>query len=526
MAESDGRPLPRELVSKIKAFLRARGVRGYIVGGCVRDSLLGRACGDVDIAVDGPALELAREFATSEGGSFVPLDEVHAIARVVLSPGGEVVDFSSLRGDIEGDIAERDFTIDAMALSLDDMPSGPDAFPVIDPLAGHVDLREKRIRAVSDSIFEDDPGRLLRAVRLAAEYGFTIDHDTEGLIQRHAPLAGRVAGERTREELVRLLGLSRGATAVFDLDRLGLLEALLPELTAARGVQQPPEHHWDVFNHSLRTVEAVEALIERWEMGGGGGEPRAQRQEVGGGRWSPPTSHVSHLASDISPLTSHQVLAEAPWSDILAAHFGQTVGVTPRRALVKLAALLHDVAKPQTRSVEPTGRIRFLGHGQQGAGVAVAVLERWRFSNREIKLVETMVLHHLRPTQMAQGDELPSQHAIYRYFRDVGDAAVDTLFLSLADHWASRGPTLTLEGWAAHVSVVKYLLAEHFKQEQVSRPLKLVDGHDLMAAFGLKPGPALGRLLEALTEAQATGEIATRGEALAWVKRQLQIGGG
>ena len=482
---------PLELLVKVKDFLTARGVVGFVVGGYVRDSLMGHPSADIDIAIDAPAMEIAQAFALAVGGRFIGLDEANAIARVVMLPGHEVVDFSSIRGNIENDLMCRDFTIDAMAINLDSMFLDSTKSLIIDPWSGRQDLEKRLVRAVTNHIFKDDQARLLRAVRLAAEYGFTIESGTEELIKASCHLVSQVAGERVRDELTQLLTLPQTSAKLAYMDRLGLLLALLPEMAATKGSVQPPEHFWDVFEHSLKTVEAIENIIE-----------------------GAPTAHLS-------PPTLQTVLSQVPWSEMLAQHFNQMVGTTPRKALLKLASLLHDIAKPRMRSVEPTGRIRFLGHGQEGAKMVVEIMERWRFSNREIKLVEAMVLHHLRPAQMSQGTEMPSRRATYRYFRDVEEAAIDTLFLSLADHWATRGPKLIPEGWTAHTNIVKYILEEHFKDGSTTRPSKLLDGNDIITIFGIKPGPALGSLLESLKEAQGAGEVTNKDEALDWVKQHL-----
>jgi len=191
-----------------------------------------------------------------------------------------------------------------------------------------------------------------------------------------------------------------------------------------------------------------------------------------------------------------------------------------RRLLLKLAALLHDIAKPQTKAIDESGRMRFLGHAQEGAAIAVNILERLRFSSKEVKLVEAMVRHHLRPVQMSH-NELPSRRAIYRYFRDTGEAGIDILFLSLADHLAARGPHLNLADWQEHAKMVNYVLAQCFQEENLVVPPKLIDGHDLVNIFSMSPGPRIGEFLEAVRETQAAGEIATREEALSFVDSLL-----
>jgi poly(A) polymerase len=173
-----------------------------------------------------------------------------------------------------------------------------------------------------------------------------------------------------------------------------------------------------------------------------------------------------------------------------------------------------------TKSIDDTGRARFLGHAKQGAAMTVGILERLRFSNRETKLVESLVYQHLRPAQMANG-ELPTQRAIYRYFRDVGETGIDIIFLALADYLASRGPLASMEEWRNHCRLMDYVVAEHDKQQAKILPVKLIDGDDIMDKFDLAPGPLVGRLLTMVNEAHASREISTREEALALVQTEL-----
>jgi poly(A) polymerase len=175
-----------------------------------------------------------------------------------------------------------------------------------------------------------------------------------------------------------------------------------------------------------------------------------------------------------------------------------------------------------TKSIDNTGRARFLGHTKQGAAITANVLERLRFSNREIRLVESLVYHHLRPVQMAN-EEFPSQRAIYRYFRDTGDAGIDVLVLALADFLASRGPLVSMEDWEKHCQLINHILEEHDRQQTKVLPVKLIDGHDIMDTLGLAPGPLVGKLLAVADEAHASGELSTREEALALVRRELSI---
>jgi len=507
-------------LSKISHLLAIRRKQGYIVGGFVRDWLLKRETNDIDIAVSGGAITIARKVAKEVGGKFVLLDTVNNVARVVViedeQPRGTSqnqesrsaewhFDFSSFTGDIKSDLARRDFTINAMALELSQFVTASTAtrrnsrksatplaekrspLKLIDPFSGKEDLRDKIVRRVSEQIFEADATRLLRAVRLAAELDFTIEPETESLIHRYSQTITEVPGERVREELLRLLTPPRAAYYLRYLDKLGLLFALIPELAEGKGVEQPTVHFWDVFEHSLQTVAAIEFLIREsdWEY------------------------------------SNDAMLTTAPWSDVIDNHLSQEVSSgSNHKILIKLGGLFHDIAKPMTKSIDETGRARFLGHTKQGAAMTVNILERLRFSNREIRLVESFVYHHLRPAQMAN-EELPTQRAIYRYFRDTGEAGIDILFLALADYLASRGPLASMEEWRKHCQLINYILAEHDKQQAKILPVGLIDGHDIMDAFDLAPGPLIGKLLAMVNEAHASGELSTREEALAMVQREL-----
>jgi poly(A) polymerase len=476
----------KSLLAQLSDFLKGQDVHAYLVGGFVRDVLLGRDTTDIDIAVDVDVSEIAPRIAELLQGKFVLLDEVNKIGRIILKDW--TIDVASFIGKIEDDLARRDFTIDAMAVDLNQLTAvGSPDVSLIDPYNGRLDLDLGIIRIVTNTAFKDDPLRLLRAERLASELGFIIERKTEAEISRSAHLIVGVPGERVREELLRLLNSSRSGHVFDDIDKLGLLTALIPELSPLKGVAQPEEHHWDVFEHSINTVSAVDFILHQ-------------------GVWG---------------YQNEDVLSMVPWTESLAQYFDQPVSSgSTRRSLLKLAALLHDISKPQTKAFDENGRMRFLGHPEDGATLAESILGRLRFSTKEVKLVSSMVKYHLRPTQMSQ-DNLPTGRAIYRYFRNVGEAGIDTLYLSLADHLATRGPGLLMPQWEYHTQLVAYVLKEHFQQKKAALPAKLVDGNDLINVFGMKPGTRIGELLEEIREAQASGELITREEALVYIRNSL-----
>jgi poly(A) polymerase len=477
------------LLAKLGEFLQQRNIDCYVVGGFVRDGLMGRTNSDIDLAVAGDAIQTASEIAKVFDARMVPLDEVNQVARVIFPQAGFQwhLDFATIRGSIEEDLRLRDFTINAIAVRLSEAKGNWSRIETIDPLDGCRDLSLRIVRAVSDTSFRQDPARLLRAVRLAATLDFSIDPATEALIQRDSRLATTVAGERLRDELGYILETHKAYHSFCYLDCLGLLALLMPELTSSKGVTQPKEHFWDVFDHSLETVACVERLLREQDNN-----------------------------------KEDEIVSLAPWSSDIAQYFDQrSAGGRTRRALLKLAALLHDIGKPAAKTIEQSGRMRFLGHAKEGASMAVQIMERLRFSNREIKMVQLMIEHHLRPGYLLSED-VPSRRAIYKYFRDTVDVGIDTLFLGLADHLAARGPTLDLDQWHKHVEVTQYILSKWFEEKATFVPPKLIDGHILMEKLGMSPGPQIGQLLEMVREAQAAGEINTAEEALDLVRKHLE----
>ena len=470
----------------------------YLVGGYLRDLLLSRARSlepshDLDIAVTGGVESIARGLAEALGASTVPLSPSRGIFRVVVPIAGAAVagdtiedkpedkpwtiDLTSISGGIEDDVARRDFSVDAMALSIQDLGQEDWQERIIDPFNGRQDLVNKRIRAVSPTIFQDDPGRLLRSVRLASQLGFALDPETANLVRTESHRVNSVSAERVRDEFLAILSMSNAKGYLTILDRLGLLCRVIPELEATKGVEQPVVHYWDVWGHTLHCVETAELVT------------------------------AGHQNSPI--------FMSVPWTPESAAYFNKEAGDGhSRRTILKLAALFHDIAKPQTKATGENGRTRFLGHSELGATMASGRLTQLRLSSRTIAMVGKMVEHHLRPGNMNHGLELPTYRAIHRYFRDVDDVAVDTLYLALADHLAAKGPDLSMEQWSAHARMIGHILESGSKQPGSTGPKRLITGHDLIEHLGLDPGPLVGQILETVVEAQALGEIHNRREAL------------
>ncbi|MDP7618973.1 MAG: HD domain-containing protein [Dehalococcoidia bacterium] len=469
----------------------------YLVGGYVRALTMSTSTNDFDIAiVGGDAISAARETADALEADFYVLDAERGRGCVVGRGWRDIsglerftIDMTPADGDsIEVDLSRRDFSIDAMALPL---TSAGDVGAIIDPYGGRQDLERRSVRALNDRVFQVDPVRLLRAVRLAWQLGFTIETHTASLVESTARMIRIASPERQRDEVCRMLALDRTAEAFTQTDELGLLSQVFPELDEARGVEQPREHYWDVFHHLLETVRAFDGMID---------SPRRETDPAG---------------------------SSLPWPEQVSDYFAEDLTIGRSRSVAtKLACLLHDVAKPKAKTFEPSGRIRFFGHGEQGAEIASSVMERLRFSRRETQFVSSSITHHLRPVQLSQDLAAPSKRAVYRYRDALGEAGIATLYLSMADYLAAKGPMLELPKWRERTDYCSIVLTELLDNGgTLDQPSPaIVDGHLLMDELDLRPGRELGRILTAVKEAVAVGEAETRTEALAIARNLMETG--
>jgi poly(A) polymerase len=480
--------VPSSLKHLFKA-IQAAVPDACLVGGGLRDLLTNRTPHDLDFVTKQEARSSANAIAGVLEGHAFPLDEARGQYRIVVEDTRSDVteiDVSQI-ADLHDDLPRRDFTINALAAPL--LPDGS-LGPVIDECGGVADLEARRVRMVRAENLADDPLRLLRAVRLATELQYEIEPETAAVIRQLAFRLSETAGERQREELVRMFSTPRAGQAIRLADSLGLLDVFLPELAPARGVDQPKNHHYyDVFEHSIQALAALDEMLHDIDT----------------------TTDRPWLGPDF-----REVMAGFD----VDSYLGEKTGGVSRLVLLKLAGLLHDVSKPETKAVQPDGRTRFLGHPEKGAVKALGVCERLRFGNREARFVSLLIEEHLRPTQLAQPGEPPSHRAIYRFLRDLGEAMPACLILSLADAAAATGPRLQQERWRGHVAYCRYVLYEASRidsPEQGTRK-RLVTGNDLMTELGLEPGPALGQVLSQVEEAQAVGEIETRAQAIEYAR--------
>lgn len=447
------------VLERLSAVFRAAGKQLYLVGGCVRDELLGRPLTDLDLTTDALPAEtralleeagasaiygVGEKFGTV-GARFDGLDvEITTFRSEWYEPGSRkpAVEFGS---SLEADLARRDFTINAMAR---DLATGA----VIDPFGGRDDLRRRLVRAVGvpEERFAEDPLRLLRAVRFATQLGFTIEPRTAQAIAAQADALATVSRERIAEEFQRILTSPRPSRGVRLLCQLGLMRHIVPELLDLQKTRADSRYrHKDVFEHTMQVLDKP---------------------------FLPP---------------------ERP---------------------IRWAALLHDIAKPRTMSVE-NGEVRFHGHEVVGEKMARAILGRLRLDRDTIERVARLVLMHQRINSY-EGDW--TDGAVRRFMREAGDALDDLFLLSLADVTSQRPHKV--QAAERRVRELQARCAELRAREDIARLRSPLDGHELMAMFGRPPGPWIKPIKEYLLGLVLDGELAQDDKeraaelARAWVR--------
>lgn len=483
------------LVFALRDMLRDCGQDIYVVGGAVRDALWGVPAHDIDLVVAEGAFHIARTIADRLHGAFYKLDPERETGRAIIETDGgrTLVDVALFRGaGLLDDLKGRDFTLNAMAAPLQALDT------VIDPLGGLGDAQHRILRRCTPDSIASDPLRALRAARLSVRFNLRIEPATLADIRREGHRMMATSAERIRDEFMALLAGPRPAAGLRVLDALGLLTLVVPETEAMRGVEQDSPQTPDVWQHTLLTIERLHDL---WLT--------------------------------ISPQRTESTAAEAGLGMIvyyldrfrphLQAHLDRRwADERPHHALLTLAALLHDSGKPATRQ-ERGGETRFPNHESVGAELAERRGRALRLSKQEVARLRTIVRQHTRPHRLDH-EGPPSRRAIYRFWRDCGMAGVDVCLLALADYLALAGPTLSTDKWSHFLQTIGALLENHYQAEGsgITALPPLVDGHDLMQALNLLPGPHIGELLEHIREAQAAGEVRSREEALALARKHLQ----
>jgi len=484
------RPEEKNLLKTIWVFAKKRKIKLYLVGGILRDILLNRNKDnlDIDFCLKKGAINFGRKLAKEIKAGFVVLDKEHGAARLVkkinpvrdyrvikkrrgVSNGVKdkacTLDFTDFRGKtLEEDLLHRDFTINTLALELENVFTKDDLNNLlIDPCRGREDLNSKVIKAANKKAFDEDPLRILRAFSFACLFGFKIDKETLKLIKLKKNKLSRVSFERIRDELFKILDSSCAFDCLLTLDKLKILKIIFPEIELMRNVKQGPYHHLDVWEHTLETIRQLEGLIKELK-------------------------NHTEVRSYLNEVISSE---------------------RRRRALIKLGALLHDIGKPQARR-RKNGKTIFHGHERIALEIVENITQRLRLSNDELNALKRIVFCHLRPGYLAD-HEVISSRAKFRFFRDTANEAVSILLIGIADQRATKGPLTTKASRIKHEMVVFGLIKEYFKRKKEKKPVRIINGDDLIRKFKLEPSSLIGKILREIEELQAIGKIKTKQEA-------------
>jgi tRNA nucleotidyltransferase/poly(A) polymerase len=446
-----------------------KNVEIYLVGGYLRDLLLHKDTVDKDYCIKGiSGIEMAKILAEKFDGHFVLLDKENDIGRVVLPDKLNYLDIARcVNDDINIDLARRDFTINSMAIKLDNGLLGN----FYDPYNGYNDLLNKHIRIISEQNIIDDPLRILRAYRIGAQISGSIDKETDHLIHKHYHLLKNVAAERIHTEFNKLFINNNSYEYLQKMSNYGILEFIIPEMTELHRVPPNIYHHLGLFDHTLEVYKGIENQVTVIE------------------------GHIkSHLYTNISPSIK-------------------------RIIVLKYAALLHDIAKPQTWKIdEITGKHTFLGHSDQGAELAGIILKRLKLPNIAIKKICKLIKYHLYPSQLAPHMEVPTKKASLRFFRKLGEETPEAILLAISDRLAAQGPKISQDVVNNRILMLQDLMKQYYESLEEKKKLPgLLNGNDVMTILNIKPSPKVGKALNKIRELQEEGLLTTSEEASQWL---------
>jgi len=448
----------------------------YLAGGTLRDLVLNREIIDIDFAVSSRCLEFSGEFSKRVNGTYVILDKENKTSRVVIK--GYNLDFTEFRGkDIQDDLSKRDFSINAMAIPFSEIMEGKTA-RLLDPFGGLQDIKAGLIRALSKESITHDPLRMVRAYRLAATYDFRIEERTREYIKECAREITKVSQERITTELTKIFSANMCYPWVEDMVKVGLVTYILPEIQDMKGVIQNGSHHLDVYDHSLLTLKCLEEVIN-----------------------GPQRYFRSHIDSIASYLRSQKT-----------------------RALLKWAALFHDLGKAKVREIDSRGKITFYYHEQIGSQIFLNMAQRLKLSKADARFIQKIILLHMRPLHIMrpfmQGTLTPK--GIRRFIRQAEGDLIGVFVVTMADSLAGKGP---LKPADAEVRLAELFDAiyTYFKEkfEPITMRPRLITGRDLIEQFHLTPGPVFGKLLREVEEAYMEGIVTTREQAIEWLSARI-----
>lgn len=458
-------------ISEVCACISACGVKGYLVGGLLRDLALNRGSAkDYDFVVSGMAGEVAGLAAGRLGGSFFLLDRETGAYRVVIKRGTAVVtlDFSLIRGlSIEDDLKARDFTVNAMAVDLSAFSQGRAV--VIDPSNGLGDASASVLRTTGEGAFVEDPLRCVRAVRLSHCCGIEIEPATMAFARGAAGLLKRTAAERIREELIQIFECRRSSKAISRLYELGIMDVIAPALSGWKDIGG-----YDLLGHSLATLDEADRLLDEFSAG----------------------TFISH-------------------NEELRAFIARRIGPISMDVFFRACAFLHDIGKPLAIGRE-SGRLRFIGHDSAGAVLVKDMLLGLRFSKAFSSAVSGVIKNHHRVFMLLLLPERSPRAKAHFFRASGGSSGVTLLLLALADARATSGrrdPALE--------ALISEMLGFYYSVYLKKRPRPILTGDEVMRIFSLAEGKAVGEALRAVSRGVEEGAIKTRKDAVSYLGRWL-----
>ena len=468
-------------VKTMLSISKNTGAEVFIVGGYLRDFLLNKKSYDMDICVSKSAQDFAKKLAKELDGRFVTLDAKNKNYRIALLNCTDLkyIDVSQMQGKhIEDDLKKRDFTVNAFAVSIKNFDNIKKN--IIDPCGGYNDLKTKTVNAVSDSVFKNDPLRMLRCFRIAAESDFAVSKKTLALIKKNAELIKKAVPEMIKNEFFRILSVENSVKYIEMADGTGLLENIFPVIKEMKKSARKFYYHpKGLFQHTMLTLDSLEKILNDTRK---------------------------YFKSSNAELVKH-----------LNVNYSENVN---KINLLKFIALFHDCAKPDCAK-KVDGKLRFLDHENIGACKIESIMKNIKMSKKEIEYAKNIVGSHMRPSNLLKTGTA-TERAKLRLFRDIGDNIPDLLITALADwHSYKNLKVYSKKILEMQQNKVSKFIDDYFQtSKKISEP-KIIDGTILMKKLSLKPGKIIGELLKIIKEKQNKGLISNEKEALLFAKSKL-----